>query len=114
MAVCESTIDALSLAAIEGTVGKQFFSVAGKCRPRQIEYLCEFAKRKPALQEIWLAFDNDQAGNAMARELRQQLRRQLSDSIAIVEKFPEAKNADWNDELNQQDERASLPTRKME
>ncbi len=99
LVACESAIDALSLAAIIGTNEKRFCSTAGKCRPQQVAALVAAAKKLQGRPELWLAFDNDSAGRAMASELREAVSKELGDAVDIIDKFPRAENADWNDML---------------
>lgn len=100
MVVCESAIDALSIAAIFGYKQKRFFSTAGTCSPGQTANLVSAANRMPPRAEIWLALDNDDAGRDTARILHEAITK-LSGSLSIVEKLPEQAGFDWNDVLRQ-------------
>lgn len=115
MIVCESAIDALSLAAIAGTASKRFFSTAGKCGPKQLVRLAEEAKRIPPNSVVWLALDNDTAGRTMAGQIREALQSELGDQVRVIDKFPKEENADWNDMLRKQlaETTGISPTRRL-
>ena len=100
--VCESAIDALSMAALEGIDGKRFFSTAGQYGPQHIACLIDIIKQMPAVASIWLAFDNDQAGRQMAGEFRSAFQKQFGGDIAVVDRFPITEGTDWNDVLQSQ------------
>lgn len=102
MVICESAIDALSLATIAGTHGKRFFSTAGKCGPRQLNRLAEESQRMPPNSVIWLAMDNDSAGHTMAGQIRDALDTKIGGQLQVIDHFPVEVNADWNDVLQKQ------------
>lgn len=94
---CETAIDLLSLAAIFGTTGKQFFSTAGKTSQRQLDIVRRVPLKIPNLEQVWLAFDNDDAGKQMVSEFQDNLKG--LDIGSIVPFLPMRKASDWNDEL---------------
>jgi len=100
MVVCESAIDALSIAAIYDTTDKRFFSTAGTCSPRQVQSLLSASSQMNAGTTIWLAFDNDDGGRHMASELRSNL---LNEKVVlkIIDKLPVLPGQDWNDVLQE-------------
>jgi len=96
MVICETTIDMLSLAALEGTEGRRFFSTAGQISPLQAECLRSAVAQMPENGTIILAFDCDDGG--------QELSRRVSESISgitqqIVAHSPNKVGLDWNDVL---------------
>tara|TARA_R110002049_G_scaffold309101_1_gene516870 strand:- start:9163 stop:10122 length:960 start_codon:yes stop_codon:yes gene_type:complete len=94
MIVCETAIDALSVATLSGTSGKRFFSTAGRPSEFQINLLRSAAEKMPSGSEILLATDNDEAGRAMARSLRSAL-ADVADRVE--DHFPAQEGQDWND-----------------
>ncbi len=100
MVVCESAIDALSVATIFRTDNKRFFSTAGTCSPSQIASLVSAANRMPSGSSIWLAFDNDEGGRTMATELREELQG-VKDDLNVFNKLPDRLGQDWNDALQE-------------
>ena len=96
MIVCETAIDMLSLATLEGIAGKRFFSTAGQISPMQAECLRQAASQMPHGSRALLSFDNDEGGWKLA----DQVREALADGVLpIVDHFPGKPGADWNDVL---------------
>ncbi|GAB5407342.1 MAG: hypothetical protein Aurels2KO_55730 [Aureliella sp.] len=100
MVISETAIDMLSVAAIEGTDGRRFFSLAGQPSPAQIALLQSAAQKMPVEKPTaLLAVDNDEAGRRMAQILRSALAPFCSE---VVEHLPPAAGQDWNDVLKAQ------------
>lgn len=96
MVVCETAIDMLSLADLEGTAERRFFSTAGQISPMQAECLRSAAANMPQGSRIVLALDNDQGGRKIAAGLREALQ---STGLPLIEHFPHHAGRDWNDVL---------------
>ncbi len=97
MIVCETAIDMLSVATLEGAHGKRFFSTAGQISPMQAVCLRSAADKMPRSDSrIVLALDHDQGGQMIAAQIREALG---SMSLPIVEHYPPSKGSDWNDVL---------------
>ena len=94
----ESAIDLLSVASIFGTEERQFFSTAGQISPMQLDLSIQTLKAMPSLTTVWLAFDNDPAGVALAERFQAELGRELP-SVALQIKLPSTTGSDWNDHL---------------
>lgn len=92
--VCETWIDLLSLAAIEGTEGKRFLSVAGQISPAQEAMLVSAARKMPQGSTVVLALDNDEGGEKLAAQIGQAL-----SGHAIQMHTPPRQGDDWNDVL---------------
>lgn len=99
MVVCESAVDALSVASLFGSSNKRFFSVGGQCSPRQLECLKSAIKNMPNQPVIWLAMDNDPGGKRLSDGIRESLEKDSCPYFQIVDKRPETQGADWNDIL---------------
>lgn len=96
MVLCETSIDMLSVASAEGIHGRRFFSTAGQFSVHQAECLRSAAAKMPSqAKRILLAFDNDEAGRALASRVRDVL---AESPLDIVDHFPPKAN-DWNDFL---------------
>ncbi len=96
MVICETAIDMFSLAALEGTQGRRFFSTAGQISPLQAECLRSATARIPEEGTIILAFDNDDGGRELARQVRKSV---AGITQQIVDYLPYRAGADWNDVL---------------
>lgn len=96
--VCETGIDLLSVAAIFGTQGKRFFSTAGQVSPAQMQCTTELLQSIPALHEVWLAFDNDDAGRKQAQHFTDVLSPVLV-GTQMKPAMPKREGCDWNDQL---------------
>ena len=96
--VCETSIDMLSYAAINGIDGNRFLSTAGQISPMQAECLRTAVERMPSDAIVVLAFDNDDGGQTLAAKVREAL---TSTGCEILENFPSQPGADWNDVLRQ-------------
>ncbi|HBE67806.1 MAG TPA: hypothetical protein DDW52_06625 [Planctomycetaceae bacterium] len=100
MVISETAIDMLSVAALEGTSGRRFFSLAGQPSPAQISLLQSAAKKMPSNKPTALfAVDNDDAGRRMAKFLRSAL---LPFCSEVLEHLPPVEGQDWNDVLKAQ------------
>ena len=108
--VCETSIDMLSYAAINGIDGNRFLSTAGQISPMQAECLRTAVERMPKDAVVVLAFDNDDGGRTLAAKVRETL---TPTGCKIIEDFPARPGADWNDVLRQvvspQDRILALP-----
>lgn len=98
MVICETAIDLLSVAAIEGTENRRFFSMAGQPSPHQIELLQSASTKMNGKPNVLLAMDNDEAGIRMAKLLRSALAETCQ---KISEHYPPGAGQDWNDVLCQ-------------
>jgi len=96
MIICETAVDMLSLAALEGTYGKRFFSTAGQISPAQSTCLRAAADKMPANSMVTLAVDNDEGGRKLAVQIREAL---ASTTLVIREHVPPTSGEDWNDVL---------------
>ncbi|WP_253157140.1 DUF3991 and TOPRIM domain-containing protein [Stieleria tagensis] len=108
MVLCETAVDLYSLAAIEGTQNRRFFSTAGQFSSHQAECLRSAVNNMPeGAKRILLAFDNDDAGRQMASRIRDLL---SECRLEIVDHFPRGDGNDWNDELlSQSPQRPTAP-----
>jgi len=103
MILCESSIDALSKAQMDGRhPGDIYVSIGGT--PSVASEKALFALiRKNEPQEVVLAFDNDDAGHGFALATERTLLRASQDltmpHIAIRTEFPPHGAKDWNDML---------------
>ncbi|PHQ33131.1 DUF3991 and TOPRIM domain-containing protein [Rhodopirellula bahusiensis] len=95
--ICETAIDMLSLATLEGTERRRFFSTAGQISPLQAECLRSAANRMPRGSRVVIATDNDDGGIALASKIEEALRPV---DIPIVRHMPPT-SGDWNDVLLQ-------------
>ncbi|QDV61980.1 DUF3991 and TOPRIM domain-containing protein [Crateriforma conspicua] len=98
MVISETAVDLLSVATLDGTEGKRFFSLAGQPSPVQIELLRSAASKMPRTPTIMLALDNDQGGRTMAGVLASA----LSNVASSVDRYlPAIEGQDWNDVLTE-------------
>jgi len=97
--ICETAIDMLSVAAIEGTGDKRFFSTAGQVSELQQTLLINEIRGTVSPPKVLLAMDNDEAGHRLATKIRTFLIEEGVDHSSIVDHFPAVENADWNDVL---------------
>lgn len=98
MIVCETAIDMFSLATLEGTDRRRFFSTAGQISPMQAECLRSAAANMPADSQVFLAFDNDDGGKKLTEQVRTALN---TIDLPIHTYFPDLAGGDWNDVLSQ-------------
>ena len=96
--ICETAIDMLSVAELEGTDNRRFFSTAGQISSNQAEYLRSAMNRMPSGSRVVIATDNDDGGHALAAKIRDALR---TVDIQIIQHHPELPGDDWNDVLSQ-------------
>ncbi len=97
MVICETAIDMLSVASLEGTGHRRFFSTSGQISPMQAECLRAAAAKMPSRNaKIVLALDNDDGGRMIANRLRDILQ---PIELPIIEHFPPQNGQDWNDVL---------------
>jgi hypothetical protein len=96
--ICETAVDMLSLATLEGTEKRRFFSTAGQISSLQAGCLRSAASRMPEGSRIIIATDNDVGGQALAARIEDALR---SVDIPTVRHIPPS-TGDWNDVLLQQ------------
>lgn len=92
--ICETWIDLLSLAALEGTDGRRFLSVAGQISPAQEKLLASAAKKMPPRSTIILGLDNDAGGHKLADQITEVL-----SGHNIRRHLPPNTGEDWNDVL---------------
>ena len=102
--ISETSIDMLSIADLEGTDGRRFFSTAGQMSPMQAECLRSAVSRMPIGSRVILASDNDDGGRKIAAQVRETLR---DFDVPIVEHYPPAPGQDWNDVLQERREIAT-------
>jgi 5S rRNA maturation endonuclease (ribonuclease M5) len=95
--ICETAVDMLSLATIEGTEGRRFFSTAGQISSLQAACLRSAAMRMPKGSRIIIATDNDAGGASLASKIEDALR---TVDIPIIRHLPPSAG-DWNDVLLQ-------------
>ena len=95
---CETAIDLLSVATIFGMQHRQFFSTAGQVSESQLVDSVSVLKSMPALERVWLAFDNDKAGHELAKQFEDRITNELS-HIDVQVTLPKLSGSDWNDEL---------------
>ncbi|MEO1616667.1 MAG: DUF3991 and TOPRIM domain-containing protein [Planctomycetota bacterium] len=97
MVVSETSVDMLSLATLEGTQNRRFFSTSGQFSAHQAECLRTAADRMPSSATcILLALDNDEGGRRLAKQIREVLG---SCGLPAVDYFPKTPGSDWNDQL---------------
>jgi hypothetical protein len=94
--IFETAIDALSLASLTGTQGRQFFSTAGQMSSLQMELLRDSVARLPAESQVLLCMDNDEGGDKMTSTIIEQL---APYSRLLLEFRPPIRGQDWNDVL---------------
>ena len=96
LVIAETAIDALSYAALFGFERCRFVSTAGQLNPEQPELLKRAAAKMIGQSaEVVLAFDNDEAGHALANTLMPD----LNEILPCRTHLPTAIDADWNDTL---------------
>ena len=93
--ICETSVDMLSLADLEGTKERRFFSTAGQISPMQMECL-RSAISKMNHPTVLLAFDHDDGGRKLANQVTEALQGINAD---LIEHFPPTPGDDWNDVL---------------
>ena len=103
MVIAETTIDALSYAALFGYEDARFFSIAGQMNPHQPALLNLAMQKTPEGSRIILAVDHDSGGDMLAdfiepifRHVRDMLGRT---DLELVVHHPEIHGQDWNDVL---------------
>ena len=99
MVLAETAIDALSVAAIFGPDRKRFFSTAGQISPSQAACIRSAVSRMPADAEIWLAFDNDDGGLKLAKQVKDALATLTGNTRKVIMSLPPNFGEDWNDVL---------------
>lgn len=99
MVICETFIDMLSYAALNGINGKRFFSTAGQISPAQGECLRSAASRMPSGSVIVLALDHDEGGFELAAKIEAEL---ATVGMAIMRDLPPRPGEDWNDVLRRE------------
>ena len=97
LVIAETGIDALSYAALHGTDGTRFVSVAGSLNPEQPELLAAAIKRLPEGGEVIAATDHDDAGDRLAEELMELHGREDAPRTAFTVHRPQTPGQDWND-----------------
>jgi len=100
--IAESAIDALSYAALHGHAGARFVSLAGQVSPEQVELVAAAIEKLPA-GRVTLAFDNDEAGDRLTARFEDVFAEVGRAELALRVHRPEARGADWNDELRGRD-----------
>ncbi|WP_231744405.1 toprim domain-containing protein [Stieleria neptunia] len=99
MVVCETAVDMLSLATVEGTENRRFFSTSGQFSSHQAECLRSAVKNMPSgATKVLLAFDHDDGGRQLASQIRDVIQ---NCPIEVVDYFPAEQGMDWNDVLRQ-------------
>lgn len=106
--ICETSVDMLSVATLEGTENRRFFSTAGQISTMQAEWLRTAISRMPADSAVLLAMDNDQGGHKLAEQVRESL--QTLD-VVVEDHFPPNENQDWNDVLQETRRHGNLDIR---
>ena len=96
--ICETAIDMLSIAQLEGVENRRFFSTAGQISKTQAEFLRSAILRMPTDSRVIIATDNDDGGRSLAANIHEALR---TIDIEIAHHHPEQKGNDWNDVLMQ-------------
>ena len=103
IALTESGVDALSLAQLVGRRDALFCSTGGALSRHTLGQITALAAKHPAA-EILLAFDNDDAGEAFAKEVK----RALQGREKVRRLLPKLK--DWNDQLRARPSSGSAQT----
>ncbi len=94
--ICETAIDMLSVAELEGTDNRRFFSTAGQISSNQAEFLRSAINRMPSGSRVVIATDNDDGGHALDARIREVLR---TVNIEMIRHQPQLHGDDWNDVL---------------
>lgn len=97
--ICETAIDALSVASLFGTEGRRFVSTAGQLSPLQRELITSAARKLPDGGTIVLALDNDPGGRQLAQSIEHLLAEVDLAKRQIVQLLPDREGDDWNDVL---------------
>lgn len=97
--LCETAIDALSVATLLGTAGKRFFSTAGQISPAQAACIRSAVSKMPDDGRVVLAVDNDDGGRKLIEAVRQALATAGFPAGRITEHLPDNPGDDWNDVL---------------
>lgn len=97
--IAETAVDALSHAALKGTDGSRFVSIAGQMNRLQPALLAEAVQAMPPSPRVILAFDNDGAGAALAAQVREILETVSRDDLRVIDDRPPNAGDDWNDVL---------------
>lgn len=98
LVIAESAIDALSYAALHGSAGARFASLAGQVSPEQVELVAAAIGKLPG-GTVVLAFDNDEAGDRLTARFEGVFAEVGRADLALRVHRPDARGADWNDEL---------------
>jgi hypothetical protein len=99
LVLAESTIDALSYAALFPSPGSRYASTGGKMNPHQPALVTAAAKRMGAGATIIAATDNDQGGADLAEALRSAVESANRTDLVFAIHRPEPSGTDWNDIL---------------
>lgn len=97
--VCESAIDALSLAALRGHHQARCISLSGALSTEQKALLGQAVGKAPAEASVVAAFDNDEAGDGYLAMFREAFDAASRDDLEFIEMRPSWRGADWNDVL---------------
>ena len=100
--ICETAIDALSAAALFGTVGRRFVSTAGQLSPVQRDLVRAAALAMPPGTAIVLATDNDAAGRNLAASIQAILAEVDLSDRRVVTRHPLRDGEDYNDVLRRE------------
>ena len=97
--ICETAIDALSVAALFGTSRRRFISIAGQPSPFQRLLIQNEAQSMAAESMIVLAMDNDDGGRKLAQLIASVLKLIDIGSRRVITKLPDQEGEDYNDVL---------------
>lgn len=103
LVICESAIDAISLAVLSADGEARYASIAGKLNPRQPELIRWQIALLPQGSEIVAAMDADDAGRQLADVVRQNVDAVARPDLAFRREEPTGFK-DWNDQLRKQND----------
>lgn len=99
LVIAESSIDALSYAALRGMENTRFISIGGAMNPDQPALLRSAMEKMPDSSRIVLALDNDGGGHNLANEIKPLHKALNRPNITFKVDMPPKLGQDWNDAL---------------
>ena len=99
LVLAESTINALSYAALHDNNFMRYGSVGGSLNYAQISLIIKVANAMPDKSKIVFAFDQDDGGNKILSRLEEHAVPHFKNSLTWEKHFPLIEGYDWNDVL---------------
>lgn len=99
LVLTESSIDALSYAALLGATRSRFASIAGRLNAHQPVLIRAAIESLPSGGCVVLAYDNDDAGDALTHQAARIIASTERTDLRFTDDRPEQRGSDWNDVL---------------